>query len=247
MKNLPKAIILSTLGLISMASCGSNNQEGNKETTDTTTSSSTGKKEENRITIKKKTGYIDGINNTLDLAGFYEFKGETSIDDLVFSHYGEGSENYVEIDGHTVKSLGYGKANIYGEVREDRFINSSTANLYINVINKNDIVSSYTSSYEGISLSMNIKSDSTFALTRSGGEVQENNISAATITGSYSLEDDGFFHFSPDEGSSSYATNFKGELNYSKIDGSEYTLSALVPISASETDSPLLVSFKVAK
>ncbi len=247
MKNLPKAIILSTLGLISMASCGSNNQEGNKETTNPTTSSGTTKKEEDRIELKKRSGYINGINNTLDLTGYYDFKGETSIDDLVFSHYSEGSDKYVEIDGHTLKSIGYGKANINGQVKEGRFINSGTGNIYINVINEDDIVNSYATSYEGVSLSINVKSDSTFTLTRGEGKVEENEISAATITGNYSLEDDGLLHFSPDESSSAYSTSFKGELNYSKTDGSEYTLSAFVPISNSEDDSPLIVSFNVVK
>ncbi len=44
------------------------------------------------ISVKKERCYMDGLNKSIDLKGFFEFKGETSIDDVEFVALVEGHQ-----------------------------------------------------------------------------------------------------------------------------------------------------------
>lgn len=239
MKKLLTSLLAASLGFVALVSCGNSNSGGTASTSGPTPSSSV--IQNNEINMKKEFCYLDGLNKSLDLSAFFEFKGSTSIDNLEFTSMDlDGDKNIVSLSGHTITSTGYGETTLFPNLKENAPLISSfkSKTIYIRVLNSGDIVHSFASSNTGTSeMSFTIKNDENFVFTRTAGTIPGNgsdvNVTAANIEGTYKLGEDGVFLFTPK--TSDYC-QFKGILQYDKTDGSEYYLKVYSPLDSKNID-----------
>ncbi len=246
MKNIFKTLLLGTLGVISMTSCGGNKVESStpadtteQESSKTEESSST--YEKNEFSYKTDAVYLEGFNKTFDLADCFEFKGKATINALKFDFFdmdSKGSE-IVNLNGHTVTSIGYGSATILTEENPDSgilFYDALYKTITVNVIKEKDMVGSFRSANEGTAnWVLDTKDDGTFKMERTAGNYipltgDPKEVTSATLTGTYKIQSTGVFKFTLDATSKQYGADFTGYLVYDKRDGSEYHLSVEAPL-----------------
>ena len=226
MKHAIQLTLLSSLGLLALSACGGSKQP--EKTID-----STSRDEETSIapsywkaSTVKTAGYIDGISESLDLKDFFAFEGQSSIDDVSFEL---STNDFLTLSGHVLTSVGYGSTSIDPETERGNY---SMKTILISVIRSSDVVNLFSDSIEGVAFSLDAKSDHTFALERGEGTMNDAKVEKATIKGTYRLNEDRFFVFTPDASSASFASEFMAELVYDQKDGSSFHLRILPPISS---------------
>lgn len=249
MKKLLKTFAVASLGLAALVSCNTN--KGSDTASSEKDTSSSAPAVSNKVLSKKTSGYIDGLNKTIDLAEFFEFQGAVSIDNLEFSSLDITNEGkIISLSGHKVTSIGYGNSSIMPDKKAGSpFLETAEfRSILIRVLNPKDVVHKFASSCEGTSkMSFEIKNDGTFAFSRTAGTIPgsggEVTVKDADIKGSYNLGDDGIFVFTP---STKDYCEFKATLNYDETDGSKYHLNVFTPIDSTTIDL-LGIKFNVAE
>ncbi len=187
------------------------------------------------ISMKKEQCYMGGLNKSIDLSAFFEFKGSMSINNLEFTNVGfEESKEIIFLSGHTITSVGYDKTSLFADLKKDASFISSfhSKTIYIRILNPEDIDHSFSSSNTGTSkMNFGIKKDGSFLFAKTAGIIPKDsfevNVTEANIEGTHKLGEDGIFVFIPK--TSSYCS-LKATIEYDKTDGGEYHLNVFTPL-----------------
>ncbi len=255
MKKTGKALLLMLLGIFSVVSCKSGTDKDVIVESDN--SSETIHFGDNKIISLKTEVCLEGLNKSLDLASCFKFEGEASVDDMSFYFFDETDESneIIRISGHTVTSIGYGTAIVMSGQNENSHAIISDAqfrSVTVRVLDQKHLIGSFDIKNGGTSdMKLEIKEDGKFTFTRSEGTFitvskETKTVTAATVNGSYAMNEEGIFSFTPDDSSKAYAQSFNVMLEYDKADGSEYHLGVQVPYGIDEIDS-LPTDFVVKK
>lgn len=222
MKKILKLAMLGLFGGVMLASCSTNKTSSTTKDYIPTTSQSEETTVSDYIKTIKTTSLVKSKGTTIDLASFFEFKGQYDINDIKFSI--TGYEDKAKIEGSKLTVLDMGDiyvtstfdstnhATIHGTVELKTII--------IFAIEPTDVINKFvTTSFtdDTYKMTLETKEDKTFTLYRPAGtcsDLSTDEVTEATITGTYELKDDGIIYFTVDEKSKEYACDFKMQSRY---------------------------------
>ena len=260
MKKIFRSFALSLLGGLFLVSCGETSSAEKNPTSGSAAPQTSQKSDtsDSYIKMKKKSVLVKGVNQTVDLKDCFEFGGKYSIDNVSLS-IADDDAKYVKLEGTKVTGLVCGKVSVYCKFNAGNlnYIEGtvSLSSISVYVVNPSDVANSFHSDDTGdYKMTLVTTKDNKFTLERPEGtcsKMQDGTITKATITGTYSLEDDGYLHFTVDSTSSSLAMNFTMSNQYGYEDGKEeenndYFLFGKVPVSK-DTLSVREIPFIVTK
>lgn len=256
MKKIIRSLMLTLLGGLVMTSCGetatSNTPANSASATQTKTTET--QTTTDSISMKKTSVLIKGVNQSVDLKDCFEFGGNLTINNVTLDI--NGYEQYCKLDGSVLTGLALGKVSVNCKFKatdstSKANLKLSTINVY--VINPSDTANSFTSNDIGdYKMTLETKSDGSFSFTRPEGTcsaMSSSAVSAATLTGTYKLEEDGLLHFTLDTASLANGINFTMTGLYGndmkEEDNNDFFLYGKVP-AAKDTLSSTYIQFVIA-